>query len=66
MSRKKLRLYSHSGQILIEAIVVSLLMVVIMVAFAKLIEKKRTNKMDYKNIQTKLEELNASANEPAK
>jgi Tfp pilus assembly protein PilV len=56
----------NSGQILIEAIVASLLMVVIMVAFAKLIEKKRTNKMDYKNIQVRLEELNAATNDPAK
>jgi Tfp pilus assembly protein PilV len=56
----------NSGQILIETIVASLLMVVIMVAFAKLIEKKRTNKMDYKNIQVRLEELNAATNDPAK
>jgi len=61
MSRSKMHLQSDSGQILIEALISSLLMVVIMVAFAKLIEKKRTNKMNYNSIQNKLEELNASA-----
>lgn len=66
MPRRKMHLQRHSGQILIEALFASLLMVVIMMAFAKLIEKKRATRMDYKNIQTKLEGLNASANEPAK
>ena len=66
MSKRKMRLQPHRGQILIEALFASLLMIVIMVAFAKLIEKKRSSKMDYRNIQTKLEGLNASANEPAK
>lgn len=66
MRKQKMFFQRNSGQILIEAIVASLLMVVIMVAFAKLIEKKRTNKMDYKNIQVRLEELNAATNDPAK
>jgi len=66
MRKSKMYFQRNSGQILIEAIVASLLMVVIMVAFAKLIEKKRTNKMDYKGIQARLEELNAATNDPAK
>ncbi|MCC2677545.1 MAG: hypothetical protein K0R29_121 [Pseudobdellovibrio sp.] len=66
MRKQKMFFQRNSGQILIETIVASLLMVVIMVAFAKLIEKKRTNKMDYKNIQVRLEELNAATNDPAK
>jgi hypothetical protein len=40
-------------------------MAVLMIAFAKLIELKKNNKPNLKNIQQKLEELNA-ANEPAK
>lgn len=66
MCRLKMRLQRDSGQILVEALVTSLLMVVIMVAFAKLIEKKRATKMDYRNVEAKLEELNATTNEPAK
>jgi len=66
MRKTQMHFHRNSGQIVIEAIVASLLMVVIMVAFAKLIEKKRANKMDYKNIQTRLEELNAAANDSAK
>lgn len=61
-----MQLQPSSGQILIEALIASLLMAVIMVAFAKLIEKKRSNKLNYNHIQSKLEKLNAGANEPTK
>jgi Tfp pilus assembly protein PilV len=60
-----MHLLSDCGQILIEAVISCLLMAVLMIAFAKLIELKKNNKPNLKNIQQKLEELNA-ANEPAK
>ena len=66
MRKPKMHSQLNRGQILIEAIISCLLMAVLMVAFAKLIEKKKSQKPNFGHIERKLEDLNAAANEPAK
>jgi hypothetical protein len=68
MLKRRLLLLNHCGQILVEALVTCMLMAVIMVAFAKLIEMKKSRQKNYNNIQQKLEELHAKSvqNKPTK
>lgn len=68
MYKPKLPLFNYRGQILIEAIISCLLMGVVMVAFAKLIEAKKTQSKSYKKIQDRLEAINGESfsNESAK
>jgi Tfp pilus assembly protein PilV len=65
MQKSKMPLLTRRGQILIEAIISCLLMTVIMVAFAKLIELKKSNKPNLNKVHKQLEDLNA-ANDSAK
>lgn len=68
MYKSKLQIFNRGGQILIEAIISCLLMAAIMVAFAKLIDAKKTQKRTYQKLQNRLEVLNGKSvsNESAK
>ena len=59
MERFKKKLWDNSGQILIEALVASVLMILVMLAFAKLIELKKQQPTPFKKVYSRLYEINA-------
>ena len=61
MYKSKMPVRNNHGQILVEAIVVSLLMVVIMLAFQKIIQLKNQQPKHFDSVYTKFEHLNKDA-----
>lgn len=61
MDRCKKILRNNRGQILIEALVASALMILVMLAFAKLIELKKQQPVPFKKVYFKLNEINRSS-----
>ena len=60
MYKSNLHLRNNKGQILVEAVVVSLLMVVIMLAFQKIVELKNSQTKHFETVYKKVESLNFS------
>lgn len=61
MERFKKILRNNCGQILIEALIASALMILVMLAFAKLIELKKEQPKAFKKVYSKLNEANRSS-----
>lgn len=61
MEKFKKNLRNNRGQILIEALVASALMILVMLAFAKLIELKKQQPKPFKKVYFKLDEINRSS-----
>jgi hypothetical protein len=61
MERFKKSLRNNSGQILIEALVASVLMILVMLAFAKLVELKKQQPQPFKKVFYRLDEINRSS-----
>jgi hypothetical protein len=60
MEKFKKKLRNNRGQILVEALVASTLMILVMLAFAKLIELKKQQPQPFKKVYFKLNDLNQS------
>lgn len=58
MERFKENLRNNRGQILIEALVASALMILVMLAFAKLVELKKQQPQPFKKVYSKLNQFN--------
>lgn len=54
-------LRNNRGQILIEALVASVLMILVMLAFAKLIELKKQQPPPFKKVYSRLDEINRAS-----
>lgn len=59
MERVKKILRNNGGQILIEALVASALMILVMLAFAKLLELKKTQPKPFKKVYDQVRDLNS-------
>ena len=63
MLRKKMSVLTRRGQILVETMVACALMLVVMLAFAKLIELRKSQKKNFNSIGQRIEALNAKSNQ---
>ena len=63
MLRKKMPVRNRRGQILVEMVVACTLMLVVMLAFTKLIELRKLQKKNFISIGQRVEALNAKSNQ---
>lgn len=61
MEKFKKNLRNNRGQILVEALVASALMILVMLAFAKLIELKKQQPPPFKKVYSKFNEINLTS-----